>query len=356
MGSTARHRVVSVAIGLLVVVALAGGPGAPAASAGAENPCLRPGNLVRNCSFDGFAAQDVGGRQVLLPDGWSAFVLSGTPDYRPAVDTCPGRGPGCGAPSLWLLSDGLPFTAGVYQQIAVTPGVVYQADAGWAATNAEDVERKLGLDPSGGTDPLAPSVVWGPAEWSRDVGWPDLTVTARATGPTMTLFVWVCHPTSHGTDSVYLDAPGVWPDLSQPAATATPLPSPTATRRPKTSTPTAKLPTSTPTTTPSPTPTSTATPTATTAATATPTATWTATASPVPPTATATRVAVVVAGDRLRSVPVARVARHGMVVPADKVLLGVAASAVAGALLLVGSAGVLWRRGRRGREPEPDPS
>lgn len=332
--------------------ALLGGLGCLIAPAAPPNPCLRPGNLIRNCSFDGFAGHDAGGRQIVLPDGWGPFILSGTPDFRPADDTCPGEGPGCGAPSLWLISEGMPFTAGVYQQVAVTPGVVYQADIGWAAVSAADFERKLGMDPTGGTDPLAPTVVWGRSEWGLDK-WPDLTVTAQATGPTMTLFIWVGHPVSHGADSIYLDAPGLWPDPSQPTATATPLPSSTPTRRPKAPASTPHPPTSTQTSPPSPTPTFTPTLPPTATATVAPSATWTATPSPVPPTPTSTptgtptsiSVAVARAGSTTRAGLTIR-AQQTRKAPSSGVLLYVAAGAVAGALVLAGCVAAIWLRGR----------
>lgn len=250
---------------------------------GARNPCLEPGNLTQNCGFDTFVDDWVGEKRYLIPQAWWYFVLSGDPDYRQSDDTY------WGAPSLWMLSDGVPFTAGIYQQVEVTPGVVYQTDIGWAAPAQEDFERKLGLDPTGGTDPLAPTVIWGRSEWTTN-RWPDLTVSARATGPTMTVFVWVHHPRAYGQDWIFLDAVGLWPDPSQPAATATPEPSFTPTRRPPTRTPSpvpvSDTPTAsasatatiTPSATPSPSPTSTLT------ATIAPTPTWTAT--PRPPTAT----------------------------------------------------------------------
>lgn len=244
--------------------------------AGAHNPCQQPGNLIYNCGFDVFVDRTWNGKRLQVPDGWWYFILSGDLEYRPADDTY------WGAPSLWLLSDGVPFVAGIYQQVKVTPGVVYQTDIGWAAVTKPDFERRLGLDPTGGTDPLASTVIWSRSEWGMDK-WPDLTVSARATGPTMTVFVWVAHPTTHGNDWIFLDAVGLWPDPNQPTATATLLPS--ATPRPTvqparraTFTPTVLPPSPTPTETEAPTvrPTETATP--------TPSPTWTITPSSLPPT------------------------------------------------------------------------
>ena len=108
--------------------------------AGARNPCQEPGNLTHNCGFDAFGEQFYEGKRLEVPVGWTHFVLGGNVDFRSSIDTY------WGAPSPWLLSDGAPFTAGIFQQVSVTPGVVYQADAGWAAVTQPDFERKLGLD------------------------------------------------------------------------------------------------------------------------------------------------------------------------------------------------------------------
>lgn len=268
-------------LGLLLCL-LAVGPVFWSLVAGAHNPCLEPGNLTQNCGFDTFVDDWQGEKRYQLPTGWWYFILAGDLDYRPADDTY------WGAPSLWMLSDGVPFTAGIYQEVSVTPGVVYQADAGWAAVSQPDFERKMGLDPTGGTDPLASTVIWGPSEWGVS-RWPDLTVSARATGPTMTVFVWVHHPKTYGNDWLFLDAVGLWPDPNQPIATSTPTFTPT--RKPPTQTPPPTKPTDTPTAlppTPMPTETSTSTPTATATQTPTfaPTPTWTSTPTLAPPSAT----------------------------------------------------------------------
>jgi hypothetical protein len=321
-------------------------------SAGARNPCAEAGNLTQNCGFDTFVDHSAGGKRYQIPTGWWYFVLSGDPDYRPSEDTY------WGAPSLWLLSDGVPYTAGIYQQVKVTPGVVYQTDIGWAAVGQKDFERKLGLDPAGGTDPRASTVIWSRSEWGK-TRWPDLTVSARATGPTMTVFVWVHHPTAYGNDWVFLDAVGLWPDPSQPAATLTPTPSPIPTRKPPTRTPIA--PTSTPTAipptlTPTETLTSTPTTTPTETPTSTPSATWTLTPTPPPPTETPlpsrTPLPTIVPVARL--VPTmepglatesGRLSDGGS--SPDSIFLYVAIGASVAGLGLAGLVGWLWLRGRK---------
>ena len=285
----ARHRRKLGLLGLGLIITLVT-PGLIIYSgrAGSYNPCEKPGNLTQNCKFDEFTDHWVQNKRYQIPTGWWYYVLAGDLEFRPADDTY------WGAPALSMLSDGVPFTAGIYQQVPVTPGVVYQTDIGWAAASCNDaicsnMERKLGLDPTGKTDPLAPSVVWSRVEAGGDK-WPDLTVSSRATGPIMTVFVWVHHPASYGLDRIFLDSVGLWPDPSQPAATVTPKPSLTPTRKPQpikpasiaaTDTP-AALPTETPTELPTLTPTST--PTQTPSPSATPT--WTPTPTPAPPTLT----------------------------------------------------------------------
>lgn len=332
--------------GLLLCLLVTGSSGRPA-NAGARNPCLEPGNLTQNCGFDTFADDWAGDKRYLIPAGWWYFIVEGDLEYRQADDTY------WGAPSLWMLSDGVPFTAGIYQQVPVTPGVVYKTDIGWAAVSQEDFERKLGLDPTGGTDPHAPTVTWSRSDWTMD-RWPDLTVSARATGPLMTVFVWVHHPRAHGQDWIFLDAVGLWPDPSQPAATVTLTPSLTPTKRPSRVMPSPVPPTVTPT--PSATATSTETPSPTPtlapSATATRTATPTWTATPRPPTATphATRTPLPTI------VPVARPAVHAEMERYSDAGSMTIPSGIVGALAVVivvsgGAAGVwLFRRRTANRE------
>jgi hypothetical protein len=322
--------------------------------AGPYNPCEKPGQVAFNCGFDTFTEQPWGGKFMRVPTGWWYFVQSGVPDFRQSDDTY------WGSPSLWMMSDGVGWNAGIYQELNVTPGQVYLADIGWSAPRCNalcadpcdrfcyDMERKIGLDPTGGTNPGAPSVIWGPAVPGPDK-WPDLTVSARATGAKMTVFLMVNHPSSHGVDEIYLDALGVWPDTSQPIITNTPAATSTPTRRPPTRTPkpVALQPTDTPapsetplpTDTPTITPTNTATPTATPTAThtATPTPTWTPTPLPV-------RVAGQLDSARLRTVSRLDTGAARRAGP-ERWLLVAAGTAVVAAVLVGLLVLVLWLRG-----------
>ncbi len=247
--------------------------------ASASEPCNPPNVIPRDvCDFDSFR----GSPPREIPNGWNEFVLSGNPEFRQHADTF------WGPPSLMVRDIGDTFKVGIYTQAKVTPGAGYRASIAWGAPNAPDTfGRQLGLDPTGGVDPNAPTVIWGPMHWGpgRILNYPppdvNIDVKARATGETMTVFFLVDHPQSTGDNLIFIDALALYPDESAPAAAAppptdTPTPAPVviAAADPPTATPTQ---TPLPTATVTPTPTATATPTHTPSPTPSPTftPTWT---------------------------------------------------------------------------------
>ncbi|OQA44857.1 MAG: hypothetical protein BWY52_01481 [Chloroflexi bacterium ADurb.Bin325] len=269
----------AVFIAFLVAFVMLAAPGTVPPVA-AQHGC-EPGNLIPNCNFDSFSGDPP--RQT--PAGWVPFVLSGDLTFMQHTDTY------WGAPSLMMWSNGGVFVAGVWTQVGgLQPGATYKASVGWGAPNEPNAfGRRLGIDPTGGTDPNAPSVVWGPIHYGpgRMLNYPapnvNIDVAAVAQSSTVTVFFYVDHNYSTGDNYIFVDAIGLYLDDSQPVAappsprpTATPTSSPTATAT-ETATPTETLP---PTATPSPTVTTTPT------VTHTPTATATSTLPPRP-TATA---------------------------------------------------------------------
>ena len=256
-----------------------------------EDPC-GPGNLIWNCRFDEFT----GSPPLQVPSGWTPFVVSGNLTYMQDSDTY------FGPPALRMWSNGGTFTAGIYTQVGdLQPGATYAASWGWGAPNSPDnFGRKLGIDPTGGTDPNSPNVQWGalhygpgrilnrPGPYSPDK--PNVGVSAVAQAPTVTVFVWVEHPSSSGDNFIFVDQVGLKQDSSAPVVPPTPTevpptdtPVPTNTPVPPTSAPTStptSTPTDTPTPSPSPTPTDTPTPTTTPTSTPSPTVTPSPTTTP----------------------------------------------------------------------------
>ncbi|MFN3980681.1 MAG: hypothetical protein ACK4SA_09895, partial [Caldilinea sp.] len=129
-----------------------------------------------------------------LPVGWNAFVVYGNPEFIQDEHTY------FGGYNLTIASTS-PFKAGIYTQVAVTPGAGYRASISWGAPNQPDLfGRQLGIDPTGGADPNAPTVIWGPMHWGegRILNYPppdvNIDVRARALGETMTVFFLTDHP------------------------------------------------------------------------------------------------------------------------------------------------------------------
>lgn len=260
----------------------------------ASQPCDPPNVIPQPvCDMDSF----YGSPPRQLPNGWTEFLLHGNPSFYQDDHTY------WGGPNLTIGGAGVIFKGGIFTQVTVTPGAGYRASIAWGAPSAPSLYgRQLGIDPTGGTDPNSPNVVWGPMHWGegRILNYPppdvNIDVKARAINSTITVFVMIDHPSSSGDDIILLDAIALYPDESAPQIelppTETPIPEPppaveavdaaafSVAAAPaqifptNTALPTeTSLPTETPTATPSATPT--ATPTATPSPTATPTQTWT---------------------------------------------------------------------------------
>ncbi len=105
------------------------------------------------------------------------------------------------------------YAAGIYQQVGeLTPGLPYGFHAAMMTiyqTSAGDPQpghmiKQVGIDPTGGTDPNAPTVVWSEPQ-DLDYGWDTQRRTsAVAASDTMTAFI-----------RVIADDPGEWPYLNQ---------------------------------------------------------------------------------------------------------------------------------------------
>ncbi|MBI1298443.1 hypothetical protein GC175_26200 [bacterium] len=320
----------------------------------ASELCEGNGNVIPKavCDFDTFYGDPP--RQ--LPNGWTAFILSGDLYFSQHPDTF------WGAPALQMWSNGGTFKAGIYTQVDVTPGAGYRASVGWAAPNAPDhFGRQLGIDPTGGTDPNAPTVVWGPMHWGpgRLLNYPDGTgpnidVRARAINSRITVFFLVDHPTSTGDNVIFVDAIGLYPDENAPALPApteipNETPAPTATPAvveqrvavAPAATATSQ-PTATPTETPSPTPTSTPTetPTPTPTHTPTPTSTWTPWPTATPNSVAAVESNTLGGGQALMTLAATYVEQNGRNGLARAGVMGI------GGIVVFGSS-LWWLRRRR---------
>ena len=214
-----------VGIGMLfTVVSAEAAPAGPAMSVSLTNPGFE-------CTLNYHPQPGVEG---LIPDGWTAQVLEGFPGITSARMYFTYQ---CGQDgfverledydSLVFLSQdietppepGKPFDALIYQQASVTPGAAYSV-SGWMVSlcggsfsNPNDcppgyyMSKMLGLDPTGGTDPNAPSVIW--VEDRRNFTesrWVNLRLSATAQTDLMTIFVRVRSPFRWHGNHAFADA------------------------------------------------------------------------------------------------------------------------------------------------------
>jgi hypothetical protein len=194
--------------------------------------------VLQNPGFEckvGYVTQD--GIQNRVPLGWTGVLVSFF-DTPPQLDSIRiRRDPnGCdgtrllehleGEDSLVFVAQdletppdpGKPFDAAVYQQVAVTPGTAYSL-SGWmvslcggSATPSSCptdyyMEKLIGIDPTGGTDPLSPSVIWvGDRRNFTETRWLNLRLAATAQADWLTVFGRIRSPFQWHGNHAFVDA------------------------------------------------------------------------------------------------------------------------------------------------------
>jgi hypothetical protein len=186
----------------------------PALAAGFVNFLANPGLETFD---DPYSSHD--GYELRVAQNWTAFTKSGTdPKYMTNNEWAKMTGGAAehleGNHSQMYWETGA-FAAGIHQQVSVTPGTAYAAQASiltiWetSATRTEDkMLKQVGIDPNGGTDPDSLDIVWGPAE-GKDVQWESVKTSATAISSTITLFVLVTSEASSSPslrNQVFVDA------------------------------------------------------------------------------------------------------------------------------------------------------
>jgi len=180
-------------------------------------------NLLINGGLEGGQHEQESG-DVRVPDGWAGFWKApGTPVLydpqntsgyqRPEMSVIAGQPPFDnpsrifeGAQALRVTGNERAFDAGVWQQVAVTPGAVYCVTGSghaWSShgsynpfqstLDTADDQRNanflLGIDPTGGTDPWSGNIVWGSSAQLYDRYQPIYAARTSALTPTITVFV-----------------------------------------------------------------------------------------------------------------------------------------------------------------------
>ena len=229
-----RTKWLSFLVLVMTLAALAGGLFSGPATV-QEAAAQEPGtNLLRNGDFEeggigqAWPFQD-GIPEVQVAPGWRAFWLDTPPSYVVIPSNCVGKDTGCywarpefrglmaiefpyrvhgGQLSQKYFTFGRQHEAGLYQQVSgITPGVrlrfdVYLetwsclAEGAWnncpTAPNSNKpapMHTKVGIDPTGGTNPWAASVVWSQEVETFD-HWTDFWIEATAEADTVTVFIY----------------------------------------------------------------------------------------------------------------------------------------------------------------------
>ncbi len=188
------------------------------------------GAINADPDFDNYNADPAG--------PWQTFKIS---NPGPKIWRTEKGGEGLPGPALWLNRD-TPFYGGVYQVVSVTPGKGYHFQVDWAAVNYNGgaipndqglVARQVGIDPYGGTNPLASTVQWsGEHRDGSKFKVPGLQLDQYARNNKLTVFLRAKSEFSGHVD-VYFDHAILTENAGMGVITVAP---PTATAAPATAT------------------------------------------------------------------------------------------------------------------------
>jgi hypothetical protein len=224
------------------------------AAVGAQSADTPPsGNLLNNPSFEGGMYH--ASMSNFIAEGWAYWYQGRGPD-DPRVYWMPepefgliANRPGqmrSGAKSQRWFNTWAIHNAGVHQTVSVPPDSWLRFSI-WMfnCSSEQDVfcisesyhHKWVGIDPTGGTDPYSPNVVWGNEDRTMDA-WVQLGVIAQARGDRVTVFVReqpeysVKHNDVLIDDAELLTIPAPTGPVVQPVANAT-LKAPTDNQTPE---------------------------------------------------------------------------------------------------------------------------
>jgi hypothetical protein len=170
---------------------------APQVLANSAACSLDPSNLIANGSMAA-SSPDNG-----VANYWTKFVLSGPPIFEHRTDY--EDHDGNGTQYIWADNHATPdgrFDAGIYQTVTgLTPGTYYRYKLGFALAGYDPGDtvfhyndfmgRQIGVDPLGGTNACASSVIWNPVGWNGGLAMsdPNWTMSFSATTNRATVYV-----------------------------------------------------------------------------------------------------------------------------------------------------------------------
>lgn len=220
-------------------------------------PVTAQGNLLRDPGFEG-TYTNRGRADFNVPEAWGVWFTE-----QPRTETWmnlqpvafPHNGPGPdpveGRHAFNFNKGFATYTAAIYQQVAVPQGENVTGSAygqlhtcnlaPGSTTCGSAIESgaymRVGIDPNGGTNPFDSDVVWSGNAMPHD-RWENIVVSATATGPQVTLFLFTTQMWPAELNSSYWDASSLsiggaggvaaGGNPAQPAATPIPTAPPVA--------------------------------------------------------------------------------------------------------------------------------
>ena len=158
-----------------------------------------------------------------MADGWSPWWIKSrptdvNPEYKAAesIFTDPVRVRPDGEKAQQYFSFQSTHEAGIYQEVNVQSGTNYCFSIwghSWSANDDEDaysgpehgwLDQKIGIDPTGGKDPLSAEIVWGPPRVQYDE-YGSFTIGATALADQVTVFTYSRPIWSAKHNDVYWD-------------------------------------------------------------------------------------------------------------------------------------------------------
>lgn len=164
-------------------------------------------NLLNDPGFEStnmkVVAQDPGeGTTFAVHNAWNGWYTESprTEDWQNRIPNGTGRnnaGEGfvrSGSRSMELGRGYATFTAAVYQTVSVPQGSLINGAAWYVMDISEgaSAQARVGIDPNGGTNPFDSDIEWSAWGGNQPVssGWRRLSTTARASGGSVTLFLY----------------------------------------------------------------------------------------------------------------------------------------------------------------------
>ncbi len=189
------------------------------------------------CATGYYSQTDAKGKPIFIPNHWQLTTQSGAPVVHSAriffAKSCDGEAHVErieGRDSIVVRAEdletppnpGKPFDVAFHQQVTATVGGAYSL-SGWQLSlcggsavpsdcpAGNYIAKMLGIDPTGGTDPNADTIIWHENrrnfyENGKRVGWQNLRVSAIALQPTITIFARIRSPLQWHGNHAFIDA------------------------------------------------------------------------------------------------------------------------------------------------------